>query len=99
MLRGHKRTFTGQKTAEMAHDQHQVALVVEGAMVVVNILGAWTVPAGCAAWIPARTRYAIDPLPRAVVHTLYLSSGKLPCSVLTISPLMRAIVDHVCASP
>lgn len=99
MLRGHARTFSGQKTAEIAHDHHQLAVVTAGAMVVVNILGAWTVPAGCAAWIPARTRYAIDPLPRAGVHTLYLSGGKRPCAVLAISPLLRAIVDHVCESP
>lgn len=81
-------------------------MVVEGAVVVVNFLGAWTVPAGGAAWIPARTRFALDPLPRAAVRTLYIDpvqrgadASPADLSVLAVSPLLRAIVDHACESP
>lgn len=78
-------------------------MVVEGAVVVVNFLGAWTVPAGCAAWIPARTRFALDPLPRAAMRTLYIDplrrGADADLSVLAVSPLLHAIVDHVCDSP
>lgn len=75
-------------------------------MVAVNIIGAWTVPAGCAAWIPARSRFALDPLPRAIVRTLYIDplrrgadAALTDLSVLALSPLLRAVVDHVCESP
>jgi AraC-like DNA-binding protein len=80
-------------------------LAVEGALSVTNNFGAWTVPAGCSAWIPAGTRHSITPLPRARTRTLYLSIRRPPsrlrrfggsCSVVRVSPLVRAIVDHVC---
>jgi AraC-like DNA-binding protein len=73
-------------------------LTVEGALSLTNNFGAWTVPAGCASWIPAGTRHSITALPRARTRTLYLSNSLIrrPCAVLAITPLVRAIVDHVC---
>ena len=72
--------------------------MVEGALSVTNNFGAWTAPAGCSAWIPAGTRHSITPLPRARTRTVYLSSGLIrsACAVLEVTPLVRAIVDHVC---
>lgn len=62
-------------------------------------------PGGCAAWIPARTRHAITPTPTARARTLYIYSAATisrqkaaatdTCRVLTMTPLVRAIVDHV----
>jgi AraC-like DNA-binding protein len=106
-IRGQHRTFSGEKTAEFAHDDWQLAVAVSGAFVVSNNFGAWTVPVNCAAWIPSRFRHAIEPLPRCVIRTLYLTIRRPPsrlrrfggsCAVLGVSPLMRAIVDHVCES-
>lgn len=60
---------------------------------------------GCAAWIPAGLRHSIEPLPCARTRTLYLSIRRPPsrlrrfggsCAVLDVTPLVRAIVDHVC---
>ena len=67
-----------------------------------NNFGAWTVPTGCAAWIPAGARHSIEPLPRARTRTLYVSNLSIEAAkadrivVLHITPLLRAIVDHVC---
>ncbi len=98
-LRGQERRFSGPKTAEMAHDDHQLCVVVEGALAVRNILGAWTAAPGCGVWIPARFRYSIEPLPRAVARVLYVSRGRSPAAVLALSPLARAIVDHAVDAP
>jgi len=76
-------------------------LAVEGALSVTNNFGAWTVPAGCCAWIPAGMRHAITPLPRARTRTVYVASRLIrrACAVLDVTPLLRAIVDHVCDTP
>jgi AraC-like DNA-binding protein len=101
LLRGADRSYSGHKTAEFAHDSVQLTLIVDGALSVTNKFGAWTVPAGCAAWIPAGTRHSITPLPRARTRTLYLSNSPIrrQCAVLAITPLVRAIIDHVCDAP
>ena len=100
MIRAHGRRITGQKSAEFAHDRHQLLLVVEGAAGIENNFGSWTVPAGCASWIPAGTRHAIAPIPHARVQTLYLwrspaGRGRQPCAVLGVTPLLRALLDHI----
>ena len=78
-------------------------LCVEGAFVTEINLGAWTVPAGAACWLPAGLRHRVEPAPSARVRTLYLSirsSGAAAkadhISVIQPSPLLRAIVDDVC---
>jgi AraC-like DNA-binding protein len=52
-------------------------------------------------------RHSIEPLPRAQTRTLYLSIRRPPsrlrrfggsCAVFEVTPLLRAIVDHVCDS-
>ncbi len=73
-------------------------VAVDGAFAVGNNFGAWTVPAGCAAWIPARLRHSIEALPRAVTRTLYISRGRAGSAVLEVNPLVRVIVDHVCGA-
>ena len=83
---------------EFAHDHHQLIVVSDGAILAQNKVGTWAVPAGCAAWIPAGMRHSIEPLPVARTRTLYLRRAREPrdCAVLEISPLLRAIVDHIC---
>lgn len=100
-VRSHEREFSGQKTAAYAHDQHQLAIVQSGALSVLTDAGNWCVAAGCGAWIPARTRHAIDPAPAATVRTLYIHAPwRLPrfggsCAVLELNPLIRAVADHI----
>ena len=71
-----------------------------GTFSVSNNFGAWTVPAGCAAWIPAGLRHAIEPLPQAQARTIYIANRVIrrPCAVLQVTPLLSAIVDHVSAT-
>ena len=110
-LRGADRSYSGHKTAEFAHDAHQLTLANFGTFSVSNNFGVWTVPEGRGAWIPAGMRHSIEPLPRAQTRTLYVSirrscegakadrvAGAKAHSivVLYVTPLMRAIVDHVC---
>ena len=76
-----------------------------------NKFGVWTIPEGCGAWIPAGLRHSIEALPRARTRTLYVSIRRSAAGakadrvagakadrvvVLHTTPLMRAIVDHVC---
>lgn len=94
--------LSGQKSAEFAHDCHQLVVAADGAFAVRNFSGAWRVPAGLAAWIPAGLRHSLAPAPRARVISLYLrraATRGLPasCAVLAPSPLARAIADHVAA--
>ena len=73
-------------------------MVSDGAISAQNKFGSWSVPAGCAAWIPAGVRHSIEPLPAARTRILYLRRARelRDCSVLEVSPLLRAIVDHIC---
>ena len=72
-------------------------LAIGGAFAVINNFGSWTVPSGSAAWIPAGLRHSIQPLPRARTRTLYVSGRAIrSCAVLEVTPLVRALVDHVC---
>lgn len=58
------------------------------------------VPAGHAAWIPAKTRCSLDPSGQAHAHVLYLRPEivrrpRTMCEVLEVPPLLRALVDHL----
>ena len=43
-------------------------------------------------------RHSVEPMPAARARTLYIRHAREPraCAVLEISPLLRAIVDHIC---
>lgn len=98
-IRTHERTFLGGKTAEFAHDAHQLVVIVSGAAAVQNNSGTWAVPGGCGAWIPAGVRHAIEPTPEARARTLYIHARhrkfRRTCATLTVTPLLRAIVGHL----
>jgi AraC-like DNA-binding protein len=94
-----ERKFSGQKSAEFAHDRHQLILVTAGAVRVQNNFGIWCVPAGCAAWIPAGVRHAVEGQAAARARTLYIwrspARALRTCSVLGVSPLLHSLIDHV----
>ena len=93
-----ERRFFGHKSAEFAHDQHQLIVVLEGAIAVSNNLGTWTVPATCGVWIPSRVRHSVEPKPAARARTLYIRRARGTrgsCAALEISPLLRGIVDYI----
>lgn len=100
-MRGQERKVFGHKSAEFAHDRHQLLLVVEGAVSVENNFASWTVPAGCAAWISARVRHSLVPLTASRLRTLYIWRAPAPiarqaCTVLEVGPLLAALIDQVC---
>ena len=103
-VRSQERSYSGAKTAEFAHDAHQLIVVARGAVIVGNNSGTCAVAAGRAAWIPARMRHSIEPAPSARVRTLYIYGSRPPsrlrrfggsCQVLELGPLLRAIADHI----
>ena len=93
-----ERRYPGRKTAEFAHDHHQLILVVEGALSTQNKFGTSVVPAGCGAWIPAHLRHTVEALPTALTRTLYIWRARdvRGAATLEISPLLRAIADYLC---
>jgi AraC-like DNA-binding protein len=100
LVRTHDRSLSGGKSAEFAHDWHQVALALDGAFLVRNISGAWTIPAGAAVWVPAGARHSVEPLGRVRTRTIYLRrhlarSARHRCAVLATTPLVHAIADHI----
>lgn len=70
----------------------------EGALSTENKFGTGVVPAGCGAWIPAHVRHSVKPLPAARARTLYIWRARdvRGGATLAISPLLRAIADHIC---
>lgn len=100
LARCHDRALSGDKTPEFAHDWHQVTIGLEGAFAVRNISGAWTIPAGAAAWVPAGARHSLEPLPTARTRTIYLRRDLVrrprhACAVLGLTPLVSAIAAHL----
>ena len=71
-----------------------------GALSIRNNFGKLTVPAGCAAWIPARLRHSNAAAPAARTRTLYIlrvpaALERKPCAVLSVSPLLHSLIEHV----
>jgi AraC-like DNA-binding protein len=76
-------------------------MIAEGAVLLRNNFGLWCVPTGKCVWIPAGSRHSIEGKGRARARTLYIwrapagpSFGR--CAALNVSPLLRALVDHIC---
>jgi AraC-like DNA-binding protein len=72
----------------------------EGAIRVRADAGVWTVPPSAAAWMPFGVPFSIAPLPGARTRTVFLrrrqpARGRGACQVLHVSPLLRALVDHL----
>lgn len=75
--------------------------MVDGAVSLQNNFGAWSIAAGCCGWIPSGMRHSLDPLTTTRTRTLYIrptAGRRLPrtCAVLRVSPLLAALIDHVC---
>jgi AraC-like DNA-binding protein len=100
---GRERTYSGRKTAEFAHDHHQLLVAADGAFSIRHQSGAWTVPKARGVWIPAGFRHQLQPLPAARVTGIYVRCEgvrgvRSTCAVLEVAPLTRAIADHLCAA-
>lgn len=93
------RTYSGGESAEYAHDHHQLAVALSGVLLIRNFSGTWTIPTGCAGWIPAGVRHRLEAVRTARARTLYVRRefvrrGRTECTTLQLTPLMRALIDH-----
>ena len=102
LVRAQQRLLSGHKTPEFSHDWDQLLCVVGGAARVQNNFGSWTIPSGCAIWIPSGARHSVEPLPSARLRTLYMRRTRRrvvrrSCAVLQVTLLLRALIEHICA--
>jgi AraC-like DNA-binding protein len=100
LVRAHSRRFSRGKTPDFAHDQHQLISVASGALLIAGRDARWIVPAGYGVWIPSRTRCSLEPSGQTLAAVLYLRNDVTPqpaaiCEVLSVRPLLRAIVEHI----
>lgn len=97
-----RQRYSRGKTPDFSHDRHQLISVSGGALLISGRDARWVVPAGYAAWIPAKTRCALEPAGQTHVAVLYLKTDVVTrspamCEVLGVPPLLSAIVDHLIA--
>lgn len=102
LIRAHSQRYSRGKTPDFSHDRHQLILVSNGALVVANQDAQWVTPAQHCAWIPAKTRCSLEPSGQTNASALYVRADLLraphaACTVLSVLPLLRAIVDHLVA--
>src|SRR4029453_3096185 len=102
LVRAQTQRYLRGKTPDFSHDRHQLISVSGGALLVSGRDARWVVPAGHAAWIPEKTRCALEPVGKTHAAVLYLRTDVVPrahamCEVLGTKPLLRAIVDHLVA--
>jgi AraC-like DNA-binding protein len=100
LVRAHSQRYSRGKTPEFSHDRHQLIAVSRGALIVDRLEAKWVVPAGHGAWIPAKTRCALEPCGPTHANVLYLKpevvrSPRTLCDVLELAPLLHAIVVHL----
>jgi AraC-like DNA-binding protein len=99
LVRAQGQRYSRGKTPEFAHDRHQLVAVSRGALIISRREARWVVPAGHAAWIPAKTRCSLEPSGQTEANVLYLRSDLVRprglCEVLDNPPLLRALVDHL----
>lgn len=102
LVRAHSQRYSRGRTPDFSHDRHRLILVSRGALVVGRPDAKWVLPTGFAAWIPAKTRCALEPAGAARADVLYLrpdviNSRSATCEVIGVSPLLRALVEHLVA--
>ena len=94
----------GSLVPEHFHDADQLVFASKGVMTVRTKHGIWIVPPRRAVWIPANTTHSIIMSGGVSMRTLYFIPKfvrKLPrhCCVINISPLLRELIIHACATP
>ena len=85
------------------HDFDQLVYAAHGVMTVRTERGTWVVPTQRAVWIPAGIQHTIAMSGLVAMRTLYLRprlSKRLPrdCCVVNVSPLLKELIVHACAS-
>lgn len=72
-----------------------------GAITVRTAAGSWVVPPGRGVWVPAGMTHSIEMSGQVSLRSLYFAPGfarrvlRNPCSVVSISPLLRELILHV----
>lgn len=102
LVRAHSLRYSRGRTPDFSHDRHQLIVVSSGALIVDRPDAKWIVPAGHAAWIPAKTRCSVQPSGSTHADVLYVSPHvtgrrKSACEVIDVDPLLRALIDHLVA--
>ena len=100
LIRAHEQRYSRGKTPDYWHDRHQLIVVSRGALQISRRDAGWVVPAGHAAWIPAKTRCSLHPSGATHADVLYLKPESVRrarpmCEVFEVPPLLRALVDHL----
>ena len=94
----------GQSIPEHVHPEDQLLFASTGVMTVRTTNGMFVVPPVRAVWIPAGIEHSIAMSGTVSLRTLYLLPRlvrHLPetCVVLHVSPLLKELLLHACASP
>lgn len=82
------------------HDRSQLLYGLTGTVVVTGAAGLWIMPPDSALWIPAQILHAVTMVGDVSMRSLYLRPH-LPldmpqsCAVLSVSPLLRALLDEI----
>lgn len=80
-----------------AHSKAQLLHVISGAITVEVESGVWTVPPGCAIWIPGGATHSARFVGQISMAILHLSPEveaalKIECSIIFVPPLLRELI-------
>jgi len=80
-----------------SHQRIQLLHVKTGTMQLETQFGAWIVPPGFAAWIPANVPHQLRTI-NVTTHSLYFRAGAISqppsrCQVVEVSPLLKELID------
>lgn len=81
------------------HRKDQLLYVIEGVITVEAAKGIWTVPPGCAIWIPGGTTHFARAAGQVLIGNLYINrqerrSRGLECGILFVQPLLRELIHR-----
>lgn len=99
------REFAASHTVcRHSHRRAQLVYASKGVMTVTTDAGVWVVPPQRAVWVPGGTEHAVASQGALVMRNLYVdpdAAGGLPrtCCVVTVTPLMRELLEHAAAIP
>lgn len=82
------------------HDRSQLLYGLTGTVVVTSTAGLWMMPPDSALWIPAQILHEVTMVGDVGMRSLYLRPDLLrdmpeKCATLSVSPLLRALLDEI----
>lgn len=94
----------GEATPPHHHRRGQLIHAARGVLTVETVDGMWVVPPGRAVWVPPNQRHGLAGSGRTELQNVYverrLAAGfPLACMVLTVEPLLRALIAEAVALP